>query len=106
MYRVISRSSSIRCATESRIDLPDEDEICVRAPRERSNVAKGASNDGAVIQVSRGGCATGLVTLPNRYMHSPVELVAESDLQQAADLIVAFCMAVKQQTPFIPGYDF
>jgi endoglucanase len=61
-----------------------------------------ASNDGAAVQVSRGGCATGLVTIPNRYMHSPVELVAESDLEHAADLIAAFCMAVDDEMSFIP----
>ena len=61
-----------------------------------------ASNDGAAIQIARGGCATGLVTIPNRYMHSPVELVAESDLQQAASLIAAFCLAVHESTVFIP----
>ncbi len=61
-----------------------------------------ASNDGAAIQVTRGGCATGLVTIPNRYMHSPVELVAESDLEQAASLITAFCMAVNESTSFVP----
>jgi endoglucanase len=62
-----------------------------------------ASNDGAVIQVSRGGCATGLVTIPNRYMHSPVELVAESDLEYAADLIAEFCLTVAAETSFIPS---
>ena len=61
-----------------------------------------ASNDGAAIQVTRGGCATGLVTIPNRYMHSPVELVAESDLDHAANLITAFCLAVDESTSFIP----
>ena len=61
-----------------------------------------ASNNGAAIQVARGGCATGLVTIPNRYMHSPVELVAESDLEHAADLIAAFCVAVDESTSFIP----
>ena len=61
-----------------------------------------ASNDGAAIQISRGGCATGLVTIPNRYMHSPVELVAESDLEQAAHLIAAFCLAVDGDTTFVP----
>lgn len=65
-------------------------------------LARPASNDGAAIQVSRGGCATGLVTLPNRYMHSPVELVAESDLQEAAKLIAEFCLAIDDQTSFIP----
>ena len=61
-----------------------------------------ASNDGAAIQISRGGCATGLVTIPNRYMHSPVELVAESDLEHAANLIAAFCLAVESTTSFVP----
>jgi endoglucanase len=61
-----------------------------------------ASNDGAAIQVAGEGCATGLVTIPNRYMHSPVELVAESDLRQAADLIAAFCLAVSPEMSFIP----
>jgi putative aminopeptidase FrvX len=35
-------------------------------------------------------------------MHSPVELVAESDLEHAADLIAAFCMAVDDEMSFIP----
>ena len=61
-----------------------------------------ASNDGAAIQVTHGGCATGLVTIPNRYMHSPVELVAESDLEHAASLIAAFCLAVNKLTSFVP----
>lgn len=61
-----------------------------------------ASNDGAAIQIARGGCATGLVSIPNRYMHSPVELVAESDLEQAAELIAAFCLAVDASQSFIP----
>ena len=61
-----------------------------------------ASNDGAAIQVSRGGCAMGLVAIPNRYMHSPVELVAESDLEHAANLIAAFCLAIDENTSLIP----
>ena len=65
-------------------------------------LARPASNDGAAIQVSHGGCAVGLVTLPNRYMHSPVEVVAESDLQHAAQLIAEFCLAVDDHTCFIP----
>lgn len=65
-------------------------------------LARPASNDGAAIQVSRGGCAAGLVTLPNRYMHSPVEVVEESDLQDSARLIAEFCLAVNDDTCFIP----
>lgn len=61
-----------------------------------------ASNDAAAIQLSHGGCASGLVTIPNRYMHTPVELVAESDLQHAAELIAEFCLAIDPSTSFIP----
>ncbi|MCA9048619.1 MAG: M42 family metallopeptidase [Planctomycetaceae bacterium] len=65
-------------------------------------LARPASNDGAVLQVSRGGCATGLVTLPNRYMHSPVEVVALSDLEDSARLLAEFCLAVTDRMSFIP----
>jgi endoglucanase len=61
-----------------------------------------ASNDAAELQLIRGGCATGLVTIPNRYMHSPVEMVSETDLGHAADLLAAFCLAVTPETSFIP----
>ena len=71
-------------------------------PVQINALARPASNDGAAIQVSRGGCATGLVTIPNRYMHSPVEVVAESDLEQAARLLAEFCLAVDAETSFIP----
>ena len=60
-----------------------------------------ASNDGAAIQISRGGCATGLVAIPNRYMHSPVEVVAESDFRDAARLIAEFCLAVDSISTFV-----
>lgn len=67
-----------------------------------NGLGKPASNDAAAIQVSRGGVATGLVTLPNRYMHSPVEVVAEKDLDQAAELIAQFCGAIHADTDFTP----
>lgn len=71
-------------------------------PYQINALAYPASNDGAAIQISRAGCATGLVTIPNRYMHSPVELVAESDLDHAANLIAAFCLSVTKETNLIP----
>lgn len=61
-----------------------------------------ASNNAATIQIMGGGCAAGLVTIPNRYMHSPVELVAESDLHHAAALIAEFCLKIDESTSFIP----
>jgi endoglucanase len=61
-----------------------------------------ASNDAAELQLSRSGVATGLVTIPNRYMHSPVEVVSLDDLEHAAELIARFCVSVDGESDFTP----
>jgi endoglucanase len=59
-------------------------------------------NDANTIQVSRGGVATGLVSIPNRYMHSPVELISLDDIDRAADLLAAFALGISGDESFIP----
>jgi endoglucanase len=44
--------------------------------------------------------ATALVSVPNRYMHSPNELVSLDDLDHAATLIAAACRSVTARTDF------
>ena len=51
---------------------------------------RGTSTDADVIQISRSGIPTGLVSIPLRYMHSPVELVDLGDLEATVELIAAF----------------
>lgn len=48
------------------------------------------------------GVPTGLVSIPNRYMHSPNEMVAWSDLERAAQLLAAFARRVTPDSEFIP----
>ena len=67
-----------------------------------NGLATAASNDAAQLQLTRGGVATGLVCIPNRYMHSPVEVVSLSDLDQAAELIARFCLSVDSTSDFTP----
>ncbi len=71
-------------------------------PVQPGGLAKAASNDSNVMQVSRGGVATGLVTIPNRYMHSPVEIVSLDDLENAAKLIAHFCLSLTPDSDFTP----
>jgi endoglucanase len=59
-------------------------------------------NDANTIQVSRGGVATGLVSIPNRYMHSPVEMISLDDIDRAADLLAAFALGLTGEESFIP----
>src|SRR5947209_16887817 len=48
---------------------------------------RATGTDANAIQLARDGVAAGLVGLPNRYMHSPVEVVAVADLERAALLL-------------------
>jgi putative aminopeptidase FrvX len=48
------------------------------------------------------GVATALVSVPNRYMHSPSEMVALSDLEQTAALLAAVCRRITGTTDFVP----
>jgi endoglucanase len=63
---------------------------------------RGTGTDANVIQLSRDGVAAGLVGIPNRYMHSPVEVVALSDLEAAARLLAGFCTDVTAQVDWTP----
>jgi endoglucanase len=67
-----------------------------------NGLSKAASNDAAAMQLSRGGVATGLVAIPNRYMHSPVEVASLRDIENAAELIAQFCMAIDSESDFTP----
>ncbi len=51
---------------------------------------RATSTDADVIQISRSGIPTGLVSIPLRYMHSPVELVDLGDVEATVELIAAF----------------
>jgi endoglucanase len=46
--------------------------------------------------------ATALVGIPNRYMHSPVEVVSLDDLDAASRLLAEFCLAVTPQVDWTP----
>ena len=58
------------------------------------------STDADAIAIASEGIATGLVSIPNRYMHSPNEMVALEDLDRAAELIAETCRAVSNETDF------
>jgi len=57
--------------------------------------------DARAIQVTRGGIATGLLSIPLRYMHTSVELVDLNDIRQAGRLLAHFIAAI--DTPFVEG---
>jgi endoglucanase len=60
------------------------------------------STDADNIFTALRGVATGLISVPLRYMHSPNEMVATEDLGRAARLLAAFCRRVSASTDFVP----
>jgi putative aminopeptidase FrvX len=51
---------------------------------------RGTSTDADVLQISRAGIPTGVVSIPLRYMHSPVEMVDLGDVEATIALLAAF----------------
>ncbi len=62
----------------------------------------GTGTDANAIQLSRAGVATALVSIPNRYMHSPCELVSLKDLEGAARLLAHTAARITEKTDFLP----
>ena len=58
------------------------------------------STDADAISIAREGIATALVSIPNRYMHSPNELVSLEDIDRTAVLLAEVCRAVSSDTDF------
>jgi putative aminopeptidase FrvX len=62
--------------------------------------ARYTGTDADAIQLTRAGVPCGLVSLPLRYMHSPVETVQLSDVTDAARLLAAFCRSLAAGAAF------
>jgi endoglucanase len=56
--------------------------------------------DADAIHIAREGVATGLVSIPNRYMHSPSEMISLNDVNNVAELIAETCRTVTPKTDF------
>jgi endoglucanase len=63
---------------------------------------RATGTDANAIQLSREGVAAGLIGIPNRYMHSPVEVVSLDDLDRAARVLAEFCLKVTPQSDWTP----
>ena len=63
---------------------------------------KVSGTDARAMQVSRGGMATALISIPNRYMHTPVEVISLDDIDKIADLMARYCESVEPDVSYIP----
>ena len=95
---VITRAANLSpLVTDGLIDTAEGEGI----PYTLEADSRSTSTDADAIQFTRAGIATGLVSAPNRYMHSPNEIVALEDLENCARLIAAYVKGLKQGTDFV-----
>ena len=71
-----------------------------KIPLQHEATSNTSGTDTDVIFWTRGGIPSALVSLPNRYMHSPVEIVSLKDLEQIPDLLAAFALSLRKGEQF------
>jgi len=63
--------------------------------------ARHTGTDADAVHVSRAGIPCGVVSIPLRYMHSPVEMVQLDDVEASARLIAAFAQRLTSDISFL-----
>ncbi|MGE4578586.1 MAG: M42 family metallopeptidase [Desulfuromonadales bacterium] len=71
-------------------------------PYQVMGAPRATGTDANVMQLSRGGVAAALVSVPLRYMHTPVELLSLSDLENTVRLLVGLLGRITDRNMFIP----
>jgi putative aminopeptidase FrvX len=96
---VLARGSAVNPVVFDRLAAAAEQE---HIPFSIQAAPKYTGTDADAIYTAQQGIATGLVSVPNRYMHSPNEMVALEDLERAARLLAAFARGIAPDTDFVP----
>lgn len=78
------------------------EEIAARKkiPLQHEAMSATSGTDTDVIFWTRGGIASALISLPDRYMHSPVEVVSLKDLEMIPQLLAGFVASLKKGEQF------
>lgn len=62
----------------------------------------GTGTDANAMQINRAGMATGLISVPLRYMHTPNEIMDLNDIENTAKLMAGFCERVTADIDWTP----
>ncbi len=96
---VIVRGPNMNPKVSDRLEAVAEEQ---KMPFQLAALSRAAPNDANPIQITRAGVATGLVSIPNRYMHSAVETISLDDIDHAADLLAGFASSLDPAESLIP----
>jgi endoglucanase len=74
-----------------------------KIPYQMQAEPRATGTDANAIQLTRSGVATALVSVPNRYMHTPSEIISLRDADNAIRLLAEYILTLKPTDTFIPG---
>ncbi len=95
---VLSRGSAVHPLVFDRlVEVAEKEEI----PYSIQAAPKSSRTDADGIFLVRSGVPTGLISIPNRYMHSPNELVSVEDLVRASRLLAGFARSLPAESSFV-----
>lgn len=72
-----------------------------KIPVQQQPIPRGSGTDANAMQLSANHCATALISIPNRYMHSPVEIVNLDDVENCSKLISELILNLKADEDFV-----
>ncbi len=72
-------------------------------PCQVMGIPRATGTDANVMQLVHGGVATALISIPLRYMHTPVEVLDWVDLEGAVKLLSALCSRISKDHSFVPN---
>ncbi len=84
---------------ERLLDLAERENI----PYSLQPSSRYLGSDADVIHIARNGVATGSLSIPMRYLHTPNEMIDMADVEHAIRLIVHFVASLTSPTEFIPA---
>ncbi len=73
-----------------------------RSPFQPAPSTRPLGNDANSIQIARGGVAAAAIGIPNRYMHTQIEVCSYKDLESAIKILANFVMSITSKTDFRP----
>jgi endoglucanase len=96
---VLSRGAAVNPVIHDRLLAAAE---TAGIPYQVQAAPRSTGTDADAIFTAHRGTATGLVSVPLRYMHSPSEMAALADIGNAARLLAAFARGVEPDADFVP----
>lgn len=96
---VLAKGPNISPQVRKRLEeLADDQDISLQY----YPASRGTPTDANAIQLTRGGVATSLISVPNRYMHTASEIISLDDVEDIVKLMVHFVKSVEANDYFLP----